>query len=48
MYTDRQNNKELDQSLKKAKTFTGWDNLKKWVPSIIILSIATFWVLNRG
>jgi len=48
MDTDQHNNKEINQSLKKAKSFTRWDNVKRWVPSVIILPIALYWVLNRG
>jgi hypothetical protein len=40
--------KEFQQSLKKAKQSSGFDEFKKWVPSIIILPIALFWTLNRG
>ncbi|MGB5288319.1 MAG: hypothetical protein WBN42_07480 [Ignavibacteriaceae bacterium] len=48
MDTEQHNNKEISQSLKKAKASTGWDNVKRWIPSVIILPIATYWVLNRG
>lgn len=48
MDTDQHNIKEINHSLKKAKSCTGWDNVKKWVPSFIILPIAAYWVLNRG
>jgi hypothetical protein len=48
MDTEKHTNKEINQSLKKAKSFNGWDNIKRWIPSVIILSIATYWVLNRG
>jgi hypothetical protein len=40
--------KEIEKSLKKAKPYTRWDVVKKWVPSIIILPIALIWSLNRG
>lgn len=40
--------KEYEQSLKKAKTITFWDEFKEWIPSIVILPIALYWVLNRG
>ncbi|MDH3269499.1 MAG: hypothetical protein OEM46_11670 [Ignavibacteria bacterium] len=48
MDTDQNNNKEINQSLKKAKLSTGLDNFKRWVPSVIILPIAAYWILNRG
>jgi hypothetical protein len=40
--------KDIESSLKKAKTYTKVDEIKKWIPSIIILPIALYWVLNRG
>ena len=40
--------KEIEQSLKKSKPHTKFDEFKKWIPSIIILPIALYWVLNRG
>ena len=40
--------KEIEQNLKKSKPQTGIDEFKKWIPSIIILPIALYWVLNRG
>lgn len=39
---------EVNQSLKKAKPYSKWDSLKRWVPSVIILPIAAYWVFNRG
>lgn len=48
MYTDPENSDEINQSLKKAKSLSGWNQFKIWIPSIIILPIALFWVLNRG
>lgn len=39
---------ELNQSLKRAESYSGWDTIKRWVPSIIIFPIATYWVINRG
>lgn len=48
MDTDQHNIKEINHSLKKAKSSTGWDNVKRWVPSFIILPIAAYWILNRG
>ena len=40
--------KEIEKSLKKAKPHSKWDEIKKWVPSMIILPIALIWCLNRG
>jgi len=48
MLTDKENTTESQQSLKKAKPYSAWDNIKRWIPSIIILPKATYWVLNRG
>jgi hypothetical protein len=48
MLTDKENISESQQSLKKAKPYSAWDNIKRWIPSIIILPIATYWVINRG
>ena len=47
---DDENNKieDLKQSLNKAKSSTKLDIAKKWVPSLIVLPIAVFWILNRG
>jgi hypothetical protein len=48
MLTEKENISEARHSLKKAKQYSGWDNFKRWIPSIIILPIAAYWVLNRG
>ncbi|MFO7525685.1 MAG: hypothetical protein R6W68_09540 [Ignavibacteriaceae bacterium] len=44
--------KELEDeakiSLKYAKEHTKMDEIKRWMPSIIILPVAIYWVLNRG
>lgn len=40
--------KEIELSLKKSKPSTNFDELKKWIPSIIILPIALYWIFNRG
>jgi len=48
MLNDKENISETEQSLKKAKQYSGWDNFKRWIPSLIILPIATYWALNRG
>ncbi len=40
--------KEIEQSLAKSKPHTGFDEFKKWIPSIIILPIALYWIFNRG
>ena len=48
MHTDQEKNTESEQSLKKVKPITGWDNFKRWIPSIIIFPLAFYWVINRG
>jgi hypothetical protein len=48
MQSEEENNKDLELSLKKATPSSGWDNTKRWIPSLIILPIAVYWVLNRG
>jgi hypothetical protein len=48
MQTEEENKKEIEISLKKAKPITGWGIFKKWVPSIIILPLAVYWVINQG
>ena len=45
---ENQQGKEIEKSLKKAKSYSKWDVIKKWVPSIIILPIALIWCINRG
>jgi hypothetical protein len=47
-FMDDELKKEIEQSLKKSKPQTGFDEFKKWIPSIIILPVALYWVLNRG
>jgi len=39
---------ELEKSLKKAKEYSFKDEIKRWIPSVIILPIALYWTLNRG
>ncbi|MCU0365459.1 MAG: hypothetical protein MUE93_07320 [Ignavibacteriaceae bacterium] len=48
MHTEEENNTESDLSLKKAKPDTSWDVFKRWIPSIIILLLSAYWVVNRG
>jgi len=48
MQTDQKRVIEPQESLKKAKSYTLWDGIKRWIPSIIIVPIATYWVTNRG
>ena len=45
---DEELKKEIEQSLKKSKPQTNLDEIKKWIPSVIILPIALYWILNRG
>jgi len=39
---------EIEQSLKKSIPHTKIDEFKKWIPSILILPIMLYWILNRG
>ena len=48
MQSEEENNKEIELSLKRAKPSSWWDNTKLWIPSLIILPIAVYWILNRG
>jgi hypothetical protein len=48
MQTEQDSNTESEISLKKAKSSTGWDVFKRWIPSIIIFPFATYWIMNRG
>jgi len=48
MQSEENNNRNIEISLKKAKQNSGWDNAKRWIPSLIIFPIALYWVLNRG
>jgi len=32
----------------RAKSYTKWDEFKRWVPSLIILSTALYLCFNRG
>jgi len=48
MHTEKENNTDSELSLKKAKPSTDWDVFKRWIPSIIILPLAAYWVINRG
>ncbi len=41
-------NKEIQQSLKKAKPYSQTSEIRKWVPSAFILPVALYWTLNRG
>lgn len=39
---------DIEKSLKKAKEYSFKDELKRWIPSLIIFPIALYWTLNRG
>ena len=39
---------DLEKSLKKAKEYSFKDEIKRWIPSVIIFPIALYWALNRG
>ncbi|MDY0084020.1 MAG: hypothetical protein RBR74_12625 [Ignavibacteriaceae bacterium] len=45
---DNEFKKEIEQSLKKSKPHTKADEIKRWIPGVIILLIALYWVLNWG
>jgi len=32
----------------RAKSYTKWDEIKRWIPSLIIVPIAVYWCFNRG
>jgi hypothetical protein len=40
--------RDIEKSLLKAKEYSFKDELKRWIPSIIILPIAVYYCLNRG
>jgi len=40
--------KKNEIDIKEAKSYTTWDEIKRWIPSIIILPIAIYWCINRG
>ena len=48
MQTDQKNISEIKDSLKRAIPYSKWDRISRWIPSIIILPIAVYWLLNRG
>lgn len=39
---------ETEISIRYAKEHTRMDEIKRWIPSIIILPISIYWILNRG
>lgn len=45
---DNELKKEIEQSLKKSKPHTKIDEIKRWIPSIIILPITIYWIMNWG
>ncbi|HEY7750973.1 MAG TPA: hypothetical protein VH917_01685 [Ignavibacteriaceae bacterium] len=40
--------KETEESVKEAKSVNKWDIIRRWIPSIIIIPIALYWISNRG
>lgn len=48
MQTEEETRNEIETSLKKAKPYSAGNNIKRWIPSILILPIAAYWVMNRG
>lgn len=45
---DTSSQKETEEILKEADSLNNWSKIKRWIPSIIILPIAVYWVFNRG
>ncbi|NWF49818.1 MAG: hypothetical protein HXY49_04680 [Ignavibacteriaceae bacterium] len=39
---------DLIRSLQESRTYTKWDEIKKWIPSAIILALAFYFSMNRG
>lgn len=48
MDSDQKNIEKINPSLNNANSNNGSVTIKRWIPSIIILPIAAYWVLNRG
>jgi len=48
MYSEPENSEDINQSIKKSESLSGWDQFKRWIPSIIIFPITIYWILNRG
>ena len=46
MKFDIEDENKIDFS--RAKSYTKWDEIKRWIPSLIILPIAVYWCFNRG
>jgi len=40
--------KNLEIDFKNSRSYSKWDEIKKWIPSAIILPFAIYWILNRG
>ena len=40
--------KNLEIDFKNSRSYSKWDEIKKWIPSVIILPFAVYWILNRG
>lgn len=47
-YFMKQEDSYLKDSLSEAKPYTGWDEFKKWICSIIILPVIIYLLCNRG
>ena len=46
MQFDFEDENKIDVS--RAKSYSKWDEVKRWIPSIILLHIAVYWCYNRG
>ena len=40
--------KNLEIDFKNSQSYSTWDAIKKWIPSVVILPVVIYWVLSRG
>jgi hypothetical protein len=40
--------KNLEIDFKNSRTYSNWGEIKKWIPSVVIMPVALYWSLNRG
>jgi hypothetical protein len=40
--------KNLEIDFKNSRSYSKWDEIKKWIPSVIIMPVALYWSLTRG
>jgi len=48
MDDNENNNKKINKSLSESQSHSRWNEIKRWIPSLIILPIALNWILTRG